>query len=85
MIQCFLSFFAFFLRQKFFCEVIHWGKMERERERERVEYARQRSSTSHQRIQKRLHMKKLSVKVNNSVVCVSFLVLLKMTYTTHLS
>ena len=30
-------------------------------------------------------MKKLSVKVNNSVVCVSFLVLLKMTYTTHLS
>ena len=31
-------------------------------------------------------MKKLSVKVNNGVVvCVSFLVLLKMTYTTHLS
>ena len=33
MIQCFLSFFAFFLRQKFFCGSLRGGKW-RERERE---------------------------------------------------
>ena len=78
MLSFFLCFRASFYDKSFVRSFIE-GKC---RERERVEYARQ-SSTS-QRIQKRLHMK-LSVKVNNGVVCVSFLVLLKMTYTTHLS